>query len=338
MGYVKKAKKLNIVQVISNAPDANPLPPTNQGGTEKVVYELTQELVRRGHRVSLFAARGTRTRARDIPFPKHVTGDRILGFVLRKMPRKVDIIHDHTFPSTLGRAKLPIPVVCTYHLPMKHRVANPVYVSKRARKVMGGNRGYYVYNGINPKEYEFSERKGDYLLFMGRVLEEKGILQAIHIAERTNKKLLIAGPIKDFALYTKKIVPRIRNNPNIKYVGAVGGKRKQKLLKHAKCLLFPTLWEEPFGLVMIEAMICGTPVVALNNGAVPEVMAGFPGLVCKSVKEMIRKVEQGRFPAPRALRRYVLSRFTTAKMTDRYLKIYRRVMTRRNSKPAFLRR
>ncbi|MFC6226679.1 glycosyltransferase family 4 protein [Paenibacillus allorhizosphaerae] len=335
---MKNAKKLNIVQVISNAPDTNPLPPTNQGGTEKVVYELTQELIRRGHKVSLFAASGSRTSARDIPFPKHMTGDSIRKYVLKKMPRGVDIIHDHTFPSILGRAKLPIPVVCTFHLPMKHRVPNPVYVSKRARKVMGKNRGFYVYNGINPRDYEFSERKGSYLLFMGRVLEEKGILQAIHIAERTNKKLLIAGPIKDFALYTKKIVPRIRNNPNIKYVGAVGGKRKQQLLKHAQCLLFPTLWEEPFGLVMIEAMACGTPVVALNNGAVPEVMAKFPGLVCRSVKEMIRKVQQGRFPSPRVLRKYVLSRFTTAKMTDQYLKIYRYVIMRRNSKTAFLRR
>lgn len=190
---------------------------------------------------------------------------------------------------------------------------------------MGKNRGYFVYNGINPQEYEFSEQKHGYLIFIGRILRAKGILQALDIAEMTNKRLIIAGPIKDRALFVNQIAPRIKNNPNIQYVGAVGGKRKQQLLKHASCLLFPTLWEEPFGLVMIEAMACGTPVVALGNGSVPEVLSQFPQLICHSVNEMARKVQQGRFPAPKQLRRYVIERFTTARMTDKYLAIYRKV-------------
>ncbi|WP_424445931.1 glycosyltransferase [Paenibacillus xerothermodurans] len=95
----------------------------------------------------------------------------------------------------------------------------------------------------------------------------------------------------------------------------------------AECLLFPVAWEEPFGLVMVEAMACGTPVLALRKGAVPEVLRGFPQLICRSLDEMARKVEQRRFPAPEALRRYVKRRFTNAKMTDGYLKVYRQVLS-----------
>jgi glycosyltransferase involved in cell wall biosynthesis len=181
-------KRLNIVQVISNSPDARKLPPTNQGGTEKIVYELTENLVRRGHRVTLFAARGSRTRAKLVPFPKGLRNQGIARYVLNKMPRDVDVIHDHTFGSVLGRLNLRIPIVCTVHLPEKQRVKYPVYVSKRARMVMGKNRGYYVYNGLNPSEYEFSDKKRNFMLFMGRIMREKGVLQAIEIAERTKKK------------------------------------------------------------------------------------------------------------------------------------------------------
>jgi glycosyltransferase involved in cell wall biosynthesis len=321
--------KLTIVQVMSNSPNARRLPPTNQGGTEKIVYELTQSLVRRGHRVILFAPRGSRTNAKLIPFPKGMRDRGIARFVARRLPHGTDIVHDHTFRSAVGRRRLPVPVVCTMHMPVRNRVKHPVYVSKRARRVMGGGRGHSIYNGIKIGSYEFSERKSDYLLFMGRIIRAKGVLQAIQVAERTNRKLIIAGPVKDRAYFHNVLAPRIRRNPNIRYVGAVGGKRKQTLLKRASCLLFPSLWEEPFGLVMIEAMACGTPVLALRRGAVPEVMAGFPHLICGSVDEMAAKVRRRAFPAPGALRKYVMRRFTVAKMTNRYVRLYRGLIRKR---------
>ena len=129
--------------------------------------------------------------------------------------------------------------------------------------------GFFVYNGIDLNEYQFSDVKEDYLLFLGLLNWHKGINYAIDVAEKTNQKLIIAGPIFNWTYYTKEIEPRIKNNPNIQYVGEVGGQQKQDLLKKAKCFLFPTSWEEPFGLVMIEAMACGTPVLAFPNGAVP---------------------------------------------------------------------
>ncbi|KZE72421.1 MULTISPECIES: glycosyltransferase family 4 protein [Paenibacillus] len=324
-------RPLTIVQVISNYPNAQPVP-SIKGGTEKIVHELTEELVRRGHHVSLFAARGSRSSAQLITYPKGLTHSQIPQYVLQHMPSGTDIIHDHTFRSAMGRRKLPCPSVCTVHLPVKRHGKNPVYVSKRARQLMGGGKGFYIYNGINTHEYEFSSEKRGYLLFMGRIIPDKGVLQAIQVAERTGKKLLIAGPIKAPVFFRREIQTRIQRNPNIRYVGSVGGDRKQKLLKHAECLLFPSLWEEPFGLVMVEAMACGTPVLALKNGSVSEVLSGFPQLICKSVGEMARKAHRKNYPSPAQLRLYVNQRFTNKQMTSNYLRLYREIIRRREQK------
>ncbi|WP_157739741.1 glycosyltransferase [Paenibacillus kribbensis] len=326
-----EGRHLTIVQVISNYPNAQPVP-SIKGGTEKVVYELTEELVRRGHHVTLFAARGSRSSARLITYPKGLKHDQIYQYVLQHMPPGTQIIHDHTFRSALGRKKLPCPSICTVHLPVKKHGKNPVFVSKRARQLMGGGKGSYVYNGINTHEYEFSSEKHGYLLFMGRIIRNKGVLQAIQVAERTGKRLLIAGPIKAPVYFRQEIQKRIQHNPKIHYVGAVGGEQKQQLLKHAECLLFPTLWEEPFGLVMVEAMACGTPVLALKNGSVAEVLSGFPQLICKSVGQMERKVQQKNYPSPAQLRQYVTQRFTNKQMTNKYLKLYRQIIRRQGQK------
>lgn len=322
-----KNNKLTIVQVISNYPQAQPLP-SIKGGTEKIVYELTEELIRRGHEVYLFAASGSRSKAKLITYPKGLRHGGLARFVLSKLPERTDIIHDHSFRSALGTVYPRIPTVCTVHIPVKRRVKYPVYVSKRACQRMGNNKGFYVYNGINTGEYEFSTEKHSYMLYIGRIIRNKGVLQAIQVAEKTGKKLIIAGPVKAPGFFRKEVMPRIRNNPKIHYVGPVGGKVKQKLIKHAECVLFPSLWEEPFGLVMVESMACGTPVLALRKGAVPEVLSGFPYLICNSVSEMAVKAQQKKYPSPHHLRAYVHTRFTNKKMTDRYLRIYHEVLKR----------
>ncbi|WP_019912079.1 glycosyltransferase [Paenibacillus sp. HW567] len=321
--------KLTIVQVISNYPQAQPLPSV-KGGTEKIVYELTEELVRRGHEVYLFAASGSRSKAKLIPYPKGLRHEGLARFVLGRIPEGTDIIHDHSFRSALGTVNPRIPTVCTVHIPVKRRVRYPVYVSQRARRLLGNNKGLYVYNGINPSEYEFSTEKHEYMLFLGRIIRNKGVLQAIQVAEKTGKRLIIAGPVKAPDFFRREVIPRIRNNPKIQYVGPVGGKVKQKLIKHAECVLFTSLWEEPFGLVMVESMACGTPVLALRRGSVPEVLSGFPALICSTVNEMAVKVRQKKYPSPHLLRGYVHTRFTNKKMTDSYLRIYHEVLKRKS--------
>ena len=319
------SRPLRIVQV---APDYYPVPPPNYGGIERVIYNLTEQLVKLGHEVYLYAPKGSKSSAVIINY-EHTNPNpqSIADFVQKTLPDNIDIIHDHTHVSILGLKRLDIPTVCTIHDSIYNSVDYPVYLSKRALDVVGKNYGFFVYNGIDLNEYEFSDVKEDYLLFLGVLNWHKGINYAIDVAEKTNQKLIIAGPIFNWSYYTKEIEPRIKNNPNIEFVGEVGGQQKQDLLKKAKCFLFPTSWEEPFGLVMIEAMACGTPVLAFPNGAVSEVIQGFSNLICSSVDEMVQKLNSNQFPEAKLLREYVDDHFTTDNMAREYLKLYNKLLT-----------
>jgi glycosyltransferase involved in cell wall biosynthesis len=316
---------MKIVQV---APNHQVLPPPRDGGTERIVYEITEALVKRGHDVILYAPKGSTSSARVIPYPFNSRDDRkIAAYVLKTMPRGFHLIHDHTFSSAIGLRRLKIPTVCTIHLARRNRVQHPVFVSRAARRKWGNGVGTVIYNGLKAEEYQFAQEKDDYLLFLGRVIADKGILEAIEVAERTDNRLVIAGPMHDKLLFKRKIEPRLKNNPKLQYVGPVGGQQRQDLLKRARCLLFPTRWQEPFGLVMIEAMVCGTPVLGLANGAVPEVLAGFPHFICDSVKEMVAKVKDlPEKPDSAKLRAYVTNQFTVERMIDRYVNLYQKVI------------
>lgn len=316
---------MRIVQV---APDCMPVPPEKYGGIEKVVYDLTEELVRRGHEVFLYAVPGSKSSATIIPYPQSWDHKKSADFVKNTLPDGVDIVHDHTHVASVGRLHLKVPTVCTSHCAMNTWMKHVVFVSKTMLKTYGRAEDSYVCNGINPAEYQFSEQKSDYLLFLGHLSKGKGIHHAVEVAERTQQRLVIAGPIHDYGLYEKEIKPRINANPNLSYVGEVGGQFKQDLLKQARCTLFPVTWDEAFGLVMVESMACGTPVLGLNNGAVAEVLSGFPNMLCQSVDEMVEKVRNEPLPAPKRLRQYVVDHFSAAVMTDRYLEIYRNVLGR----------
>lgn len=319
-------RPLRIVQI---APDIYPVPPENYGGIERIVYDLTEQLVHHGHEVYVYAPKGSRTSGTLIPYEHEGIWqqDSITTRVMTTLPEHIDLIHDHTHYSIFGKANLSIPTVCTIHIPVNNSVKYPVYVSKKALELFGGNYGFYVYNGIYPEMYEFSEQKDNYLFFLGRLDEVKGLHHVLDVAEQTDQRLIVAGPVFDHEHFTKVLKPRMDRNPKVEYVGEVGGKRKQELLKKARCLLFPTTFEEPFGLVMIEAMTCGTPVLALGNGAVPEVLSGFPECICQSVDEMVEKVRCLSFPTPQSLRDYVTGRFTIQQMTDQYLSVYEKVIS-----------
>ncbi|MFF2888679.1 FkbM family methyltransferase [Paenibacillus sp. NPDC057967] len=315
---------LTIVQI---APDYYPVPPPAYGGIERVVHTLTERLVGLGHRVILYAPEGSATSA-ELNAYTHGTGnpEGIRDTVVRTLPTQVDIIHDHTHSSVIGKLNLPIPTVCTLHATVHNHIEHPVYISRISQLAAGDPAGCFIYNGVSPNEFDYAEQKSDFLLYMGVISPHKGIHHAIHIAEATGQKLVIAGPVYSTEYFQAEIEPALRRNPLLQYVGEVGGIEKRRLLKEARCMLFPTCCEEAFGLVMVEAMMSGTPVLALANGAVPEVMSGFPELVCQSVEEMLDKAERSRFPSSPALRSYAMSRFIDEEMARQYVQLYRRLL------------
>jgi glycosyltransferase involved in cell wall biosynthesis len=319
------------VRIVQIAPDYVPTPPDKYGGIERVVYDLTEQLVQKGHEVFLYALPGSRTSGQLIEYKHWGDSWEIARFVKETLPPDIDIIHDHTHGSVLGQIALPIPTVCSVHVPASPKVEHPVFLSDLMRRKLNRGRGYVVHNGINPEDYQFSDEKFDYLLYLGRLIESKGILKAIQIAEKSHMRLVIAGPETDIvdpdlsSFYIRHVLPEIRENPNIIYVGEVGGAYKMHLLKHAKCLLFMSD-DEAFGLVMIEAMASGTPVLALRNGAAPEILKKFPELICSDPGEAAYKLRNIAFPDPCLLQDYFKSNFTSAIMADNYLRLYRELL------------
>jgi glycosyltransferase involved in cell wall biosynthesis len=175
------------LRIVHVAPDFYPVPPLNYGGIERMIYALVEESVNRGHEVYLYAREGSKTSAQLIPY-HHEPGrpEHIAAFVSQTLPERVDIIHDHTHLSVIGKLNLTVPTVCTIHDSLNNDVEHPVYLSKRALEHVGKGKGHYVYNGIDLNEYPLQEEKEDYLLFLGVISAHKGIHHALEIAEKTN--------------------------------------------------------------------------------------------------------------------------------------------------------
>lgn len=312
----------NALVIVQISPYIIPLP--GSGGLERIVYNLSIGLEKQGHEVYVYAVAGSKGGGIVIPYGHRWERWEMKEFVLNTLPDDTDIIHDHTHDLIFGQDELNIPVVSTIHTEwsLNEPVRTPVYVSQtKLKQSVHRDRGYYVHNGIDIDQYEISTKKQDYLLFLGRIDREKGVEDAIRVAELSGMRTIIAGPPWDGELLAE-LMPRIRNNPNIEYIGEVHGTDKQKLLKHAKWLLFPTACEEQFGLVMIEAMACGTPVAAYRKGAIPEVLEGFPAFLCDNVYEMANKVLGESTYSPRRLREYVKNKYTLEMMAEKYSHIY----------------
>jgi glycosyltransferase involved in cell wall biosynthesis len=309
------------------------LPPPKDGGTERIVYELSEEIAKRGHELILYARGGSRSSGTVFSYPYDSFDDgTIARYVQNTLPPNVDIIHDHTFSSSMNGLSTDVPIVSTRHIPYVTDATHPVYVSNNALQSIGTGKGVYIYNGISPEAYEFNETKQDYLFFMGRIVPSKGVSQAIDVAEQTDSRLIIAGPKHDVGYFNRYIAPRLSRNKKLSYVEAVGGQLRQDLLKNARCVLFPVQWNEPFGLVMIESLACGTPVLALNKGSVKEVLHGLPQYICETTYEMARKIRYVHdMYTPRQLRNYVSENFHINQMADSYLKYYKKVISGKKS-------
>jgi glycosyltransferase involved in cell wall biosynthesis len=340
---------MRIAQV---APLFESVPPALYGGTERVVSNLTEELVRQGHEVTLFASGDSNTSARLVagcpralwrdpgcrdPLPHHV---RLVELVASQAQR-FDVIHFHLdyvhFP-TIDR--LPCPSVTTVHGRLHPPDERPLFeafpraalvsISDAQRNpIPGANWRATVYHGLPRNLHTFQEGSGSYLAFLGRLSPEKGIEPAVEIARRSRLPLKVAAKIypEEKPYFERVVEPLFRASPWVEFVGEVGGRSKDEFLGNARAVVFPIDWEEPFGLVMIEAMACGTPVVANRRGSVPEVIdEGVTGFVVNSVDQAVEAVGRVDRLDRRACRRVFDQRFDACRMTGDYLELYRQLI------------
>ena len=336
---------LRIAQV---APLTERVPPQLYGGTERVVSVLTEELVRRGHHVTLFASGDSVTKAHLVP----VTGGSLrlsgsaadplvhtmvqLGMVFEHAG-EFDVIHNHLDYMALPFTRLVrTPVVTTMHgrldLPDLPAVmgaypeAHLVSVSDRQRQPLP-EAGWVatVYNGLDLSLFRFEDRVGDYFTFVGRISPEKNLEGAIAISRHTGIPLRIAAKVDrvDVDYYESVIAPLI-DGRHVEYLGELGDEDKSVLLGGARALLFPVAWPEPFGLAMTEAMACGTPVLALDVGSIPEVVAdGVTGFIGASVDELVQVADRVEQLDRQACRTRVEDCFSSGAMADGYEAVYR---------------
>jgi glycosyltransferase involved in cell wall biosynthesis len=336
------------------APIGERVPPKKYGGTERVVYALTENLVRRGHDVTLFASGDSQTSAKLVSVvpnalreannnnPYGVEHLSMLNIgIAYQMQHKFDIIHDHNVYFSLPTATLAsTPVIMTMHGAITPEVKryfeglnnpyNPSFVTishAQSLPIPDINFVGNVYHGLDMQHYPFSRDNDGYLLFVGRIHPEKGVEHAIEVAEYLNLPLVIAAKLdKPYIPYFKeKVEPRL--NDKIQYIGEVDEERRNRLMSNALCLLHPVTWREPFGLVIIEAMACGCPVIAFRRGSIPEIIQhGKNGFIVEDTPEMIEYVTQINKIERRYCRKYALQNFNVDRMTDDYERIYQNVI------------
>jgi len=343
---------LKIAQV---APLFESVPPQGYGGTERVVSYLTEELISLGHDVTLFASGDSVTKARLVavceralrlddrcqdPLAAHFC---MLG-QLADVAGQFDILHFHIdylhFPQTQHQ---PWPHLTTLHgrldlpeLQPLHRQfpGQPLVSISDAQRLPLPNAFWIgtVHHGLPPGLHTFRDRPGKYLAFLGRISPEKRPDHAIEIALRAGMPLKIAAKVDrvDRDYYAEVIKPLLdAAGSHVEFIGEVGGADKDEFLGNAHALLFPIDWPEPFGLVMIEALACGTPVIASRRGSVPEVIEdGVTGFIVENVDEAVRAGGRVADLRRAECRRVFEERFNASRMALDYLKVYQRVLKR----------
>ncbi len=324
-----------------------PVPPPQYGGTELIVSELVGGLTALGHEVTLFTC-GQSSAPCEVrslydcarwppdPYPEldHAAWaiEQILG-----ASRGFDLVHAH-IPSALPFARLiDVPMVYTVHHAHEARLG-PLYQRANAQFVAISDRqralspvlreAVVIRHGLDPAGYAFGTGEGGYVGFLGRFAAEKGVHHAIDAASAAGLPLRLAGKPhwRDQDYFRTQVQPRLAAAVEAgaaRLVGEVGGQRKVDFLRDARALLFPIEWEEPFGLVMIEAMLCGTPVVAFGRGSVPEVIdEGVTGFVCEDVAQMSERLQAlDGFDRVRCRQR-ALERWSARRMVGEYERLY----------------
>ena len=339
------------IRIAQVAPLYESVPPKMYGGTERVVSVLTDELVRRGHDVTLFASGDSTTLARLVPIvpnalrlsasakEPHAYQMLEMGKVFEQASQ-FDVIHCHTEYFSLPFTRLvATPVVTTLHgrldllelqpIFTEYRDANLVSVSYNQRKPLPYvNWVATVYNGIDVDSLPFERRRGDYLAFLGRISPEKGIEWAVEVAKRTGIPLKVAAKVDpaDVAYYESRVRPLL-DHQLVEYIGEIDQVHKGEFLRKALALIFPIHWPEPFGLVVVESLACGTPVIAGRFGSMPEIIEhGKTGFICESLEEMVLACGRISEISPYDCRNEVEKRFSARVMAAEYERVYARMI------------
>jgi glycosyltransferase involved in cell wall biosynthesis len=342
------------MRIAQIAPLWETVPPCTYGGIELVVSLLTDELVRRGHDVTLFASGDSVTLAHlEAVHPKALRLDPAIQepeiyeslhlSALYRRASEFDLIHSHVGCSALPFAEL----VKTPTLHTLHGIFTPdnekmyrfarqqpyVSISNAQRKPeLELNCIATVYNGVAVEQFDFYPQPAEpeYLAFLGRISPEKGVHLAIEIAKQTGSCLKIAGKIDrvDRAYYEEQIKPQI-DGEQIQFLGEANHAQKNVLLGNAKATLFPITWHEPFGLVMIESMVAGTPVIAMNLGSASEIIAhGKTGFLCSDLADCMNALKQVSQLDRSACRSHVVNHFSVNRMVNGYEAAYQQILAK----------
>lgn len=340
------------MRIAQIAPLNERVPPKAYGGTERVVHALTEELVRLGHDVTLFASGDSITSANlSSVYPTGLREAKITDHyglkewtlshigAAYKRQKEFDIIHDHNSKFGLPMAYFAkTPTLTTMHGPINPSVRKlfetfdrpPLVTISKAQGRMFPNIKILdtVYNGLNMEDYPFGGSHDGYLLFVGRISMEKGVHHAIEVAQNFRLPLIIAAKLdkEDVEYFKAYISPRI-DGKQIKWIGEVDQNARNRLMSKAICLLHPVTWPEPFGLTMIEAMATGCPVVAFDQGSIPEVVShAKTGFVVHDIEEMIEAVERIDVIDRKDCRIHALKNFNSRIMAKRYLELYQELI------------
>jgi glycosyltransferase involved in cell wall biosynthesis len=335
---------MRIAQV---APLYESVPPKLYGGTERIVSFLTEELVRQGHEVTLFASGDSTTQAHLVPVTPHSLRldesciDRFAHHILLveqvlKRAEEFDVIHFHIdylhYPVS---RRVPVPQVTTLHgrldipdlVPLYQEFQEMPLVSisnSQRRPLPDANWQATVYHGLPKDLLDFHPQPDDYLAFLGRISREKRADRAIEIAKRAGMRLKIAAKVDDADReYFEREIEPLLDQAHVEFVGEINEHQKNDFLGRARGLLFPIDWPEPFGLVMIESMACGTPVIAFPCGAVPEVIDdGVTGCLCDSIEAAVESVGRLAEWDRRRCRDKFEERFTIERVAQQYVDVF----------------
>ena len=351
------------MRIAQIAPMYEAVPPTHYGGTERVVWSLCEELVKRGHEVTLFASGDSQTSATLCPttvrsLRRQMSREELINIspylhlamlsdVLRRAA-DFDVIHSHVDHLTLPFTRLvATPIVTTMHGRLDLDLLPPVLgcypeaplvsISMSQREPLQElniNWAACVYNGIPIDHFTFQPQPGAYLAFLGRIAPEKRPDLAVEIARRSGMPLKVAAKIDpvDRDYWQREIAPLFAAN-GVEYLGELNEQEKAELLGGAYAMLFPVDWPEPFGLVMAESLACGTPVIALRRGSVPEVLEhGVSGFICDTLDQLTAAVAQVA-QIDRAACRRAAFRFSASAMAAGYEEVYRKLSVTSLLKP-----